>query len=159
MEIGGHMLKNNQKAFTLTEMIITIAISGIFFALISSIMIGLLSSYRNFEEDASRKREIRQVWVLILEAVEEANKNGSKLMIREEDGDLLITIGVEQDHFLEYNKDQNLLISGNRSLSLVYIEAMQVDVLNLGSITIAFIDDSGNKDSRVFNLYGGVIIL
>lgn len=65
------MLKN-RKGFTLTELIVTIAVSGVFFALIGSVIYSLLSSFRNAEIAAARDEEIKAAWVLIEKTVEES---------------------------------------------------------------------------------------
>lgn len=148
------MLKN-QKGFTLTELIVTIAISGIFFAIIGSIIFSLLTSYKNAETKAQRQDEIDAAWRLIEETIADANRLGEELIISV--GEYNITF-ITTEESLFYEQNQASLSKNSKVINLKYIKALEFEIINPKTVVIIILDDIENRSSRIYNLYGGVVV-
>lgn len=147
------MLKNN-KGFTLTELIVTIAVSGIFFALIGSIIYSLLSAYKNTENAAAREEEIKAAWNLIEMTVEDANRSGEKVSVVRGETSINISFGTSEANLIY--EHQSSLSRNGKVLTLKFIRNFDVFIINDNTLEFVLSDDLEHSQSRIFNLYGGV---
>lgn len=148
------MLKN-QKGFTLTELIVTIAVSGIFFAIIGSIIISLFTSYKNAEMKAEREAEISSAWNFIEETIADTNSLGEGLIIST--GEDNLSFGKAEAGLL-YDKNQASLCKNNNVLFLKYIKTLDFEIINPQTVAIFIFDDNENSHLRIYYLFGGVEI-
>lgn len=139
----------NKEGFTLIELIVAIAVSGVFFAMIGVIVFNLLNSYNEIERNADRQDEIKKAWVLIEETVEEVNDLGMKLIITDSQASLQIGD-------TEYLKNDSLFMKNDIFLNLIFIKDLEFKIINPNTVVFIFTDDIENRINRIYNLYGGV---
>lgn len=142
-----------RKGFTITELLVAMAVSGIFFAILASIVFSLVSGLARAEKETERREEIGAVWLLLEKTVEEFNARGEELVLSEDEASKSLQTGTEPK--LIYNKLESTLIRNGSEMKLEHIQDVGVEILNGRIIIFVLTDASGCSQSRAFNVYGG----
>lgn len=134
-----NLTKNNESGISLVEVLVTIAISGILFALIGVVITSFVNSYSHSMKIRKMTNEVEKVETYVSTCVEFLNANGYSLYIpKQDDNDeytLTLVNFTTNEVLMKYSQDDQTIIRtlGSSTLQLNYLQ----------DIAISILDDSG----------------
>lgn len=134
-----NLTKNNESGISLVEVLVTIAISGILFALIGVVITSFVNSYSHSMKIRKMTNEVEKVESYVSTCVEFLNANGYSLYIpKQDDNDeytLTLVNFTTNEVLMKYSQDDQTIIRtlGSSTLQLNYLQ----------DIAISILDDSG----------------
>lgn len=146
------------KGFTLTEMLVVIAVSGIFLSLIMVILSNSFKIFNNNADDSYLYSDVVVVDDMVSVFIDEVNKNGLHLKY---DGNLSKLYTEDEKNIFEIDETNRLIIMGIDSREQVLKKQTDSLVLNINILndnTVKFIYINGDEEVKQTIVYvlGGV---
>ena len=145
-------MKKSVQGWTLVEVIVTMAVSSLFFALASTVVISLVTNYKSAERQNHTNREVALLSDIISDTIQSYNVAGDGLMI---DGIILIAtdlevISFDESGMLIYQKKD---MTNNQHIEFKYISSIEFIIGNDSLLEIVIT----NKDNRINRLAIAVV--
>lgn len=135
-----NLTKNNESGISLVEVLVTIAISGILFALIGVVITSFVNSYSHSMKIRKMTNEVEKVESYVSTCVEFLNANGYSLEIKEENNTLTLFYNDSTDDkdLMKYSQDDQTIIRtlGSSTLQLNYLQDIDISILDDSGIVL-----------------------
>jgi prepilin-type N-terminal cleavage/methylation domain-containing protein len=165
------LVQKNKRGFTLMELIVAIAVSAIFFAIASTIIVSLYRCYHNAIDVNDHQMEISQINLLMDNTIKEFNKEGDRINLSISSDELTQTISVEKDNIfipfitISKNDDGTYLFSysspSGATYTTSYINSFSLEKTNSGLLQVEFChvenETQKNLNSKKYQVIGGIV--
>lgn len=130
--------KHNIKGFTLTEVLVTIAVSSILFVMVGTVITSFVNSYRFSTRLRDLNNECDTLKSYLLTSSEYLNSHGYSLKIVEDENKLSLFVKEENiDIFTYFKKEKSVYMHlGNTTTSLEYIQNIEISYLDKNGIVL-----------------------
>lgn len=140
------MIKNSEKSkgFTLVEVIVTITVSSILFAIIASIIVSFSNSYKKTTRIRDQINEIETIENYVSLSIQMLNSKGNALYVFYDSntGFTFINLDDENKEILKYNKTNKTISNSNSFLDLEYTSDISIKQSDNGLILIITTNDN-----------------
>lgn len=119
----------DQKGISLVEVMVTIAISGILFAMMASVIASFVSSYQRSLRIRELNYEVETIENYVTLSIKEINLKGEPLVIVSNEEGFIFqnsTEDIENKDILTYNKEDKVLSFKSSALKLEYTSSVEV---------------------------------
>lgn len=138
--------KNNKKGFTLVEVMVTMVVSGILFAMIAAVAASLVNNYKHSTKIRELNYEVETIENYVTITLESLNLRGATLVVNTTSNGFTLTDTTEEPNTLTYEKDINTisLSLSDSILELEYIANIEVRAQNKTGLvlTITTVDNT-----------------
>lgn len=144
----------NNKGFTLVEVMVTIVVSGILFAMIGGIMSSFINSYRHSTRLRDLNNEVETIEKYVDTTINYINSNGHSIKLLDDNNILTISFVNQEGYIFKYDRSNKLvnLTLGNASLSLSQIRDIEITYLDTDGIVLRIFTSDNNLFVTYYNV-------
>ena len=149
--------------WTLLEMIVTIAVTSIFFTMVFSVISSLISNYKTTERLNKADSEMSLLMLVFQSTIDSYNVDGLQITLVKDEGENILQLKKDDsiDFSVNYDYDSDKIIgvsyqSNTQTMDLKFISDIQIDKFNDKLLRLKITDIDNRSRQTVAMVVGGI---
>lgn len=147
--------------WTLLEMIVTIAVTSIFFTMVFSVISSLISNYKTTERLNKADSEMSLLMLVFQSTIDSYNVDGLQITLVKDEGNNILQLKKDDSIVFEVNYYSDKIIgvsyqSNTQTMDLKFISDIQIDKFNDKLLRLKITDIDNRSRQTVARVVGGI---
>jgi type II secretory pathway pseudopilin PulG len=148
--------------WTLLEMIVTIAVTSIFFTMVFSVISSLISNYKTTERLNKADSEMSLLMLVFQSTIDSYNVDGLQITLVKDEGNNILQLKKDDSIVFEVNYYSDKIIgvsyqSNTQTMDLKFISDIQIDKFNDKLLRLKITDIDNRSRQTVARVVGGLM--
>lgn len=147
--------------WTLLEVIVTLAVTSIFFTMVFSVISSLISNYKTTERLNKADSEMSLLMLVFQSTIDSYNVDGLQITLVKDEGENILQLkkGDSIDFSVNYDSDKIIGVSyqsNTQTMDLKFISDIQIDKFNDKLLRLKITDIDNRSRQTVAMVVGGI---
>ena len=146
--------------WTLLEMIVTIAVTSIFFTMVFSVISSLISNYKTTERLNKADSEMSLLMLVFQSTIDSYNVDGLQITLVKDEGENILLLGKDDSIVFGVNYSDKIIEvsyqSNTQTMDLKFISDIQIDKFNDKLLRLKITDIDNRSRQTVAMVVGGI---
>jgi type II secretory pathway pseudopilin PulG len=146
--------------WTLLEMIVTIAVTSIFFTMVFSVISSLISNYKTTERLNKADSEMSLLMLVFQSTIDSYNVDGLQITLVKDEGKNILLLGKDDSIVFGVNYSDKIIKvsyqSNTQTMDLKFISDIQIDKFNDKLLRLKITDIDNRSRQTVAMVVGGI---
>lgn len=146
--------------WTLLEMIVTIAVTSIFFTMVFSVISSLISNYKTTERLNKADSEMSLLMLVFQSTIDSYNVDGLQITLVKDEGKNILLLGKDDSIVFGVNYSDKIIEvsyqSNTQTMDLKFISDIQIDKFNDKLLRLKITDIDNRSRQTVAMVVGGI---
>ena len=157
---GDEMQKKH--GWTLLEVIVTLAVTSIFFTMVFSVISSLISNYKTTERLNKADSEMSLLMLVFQSTIDSYNVDGLQITLVKDEGNNILQLEKDDSIVFTVNYDSDKIIgvsyqSNTQTMDLKFISDIQIDKFNDKLLRLKITDIDNRSRQTVAMVVGGLM--
>lgn len=148
--------------WTLLEVIVTLAVTSIFFTMVFSVISSLISNYKTTERLNKADSEMSLLMLVFQSTIDSYNVDGLQITLVKDEGNNILQLEKDDSIVFSVNYDSDKIIgvsyqSNTQTMDLKFISDIQIDKFNDKLLRLKITDIDNRSRQTVAMVVGGLM--